>query len=138
VIDGEIVCVDGDGKPRFYDLLYRRGTPILIAFDILSRGEEDVRHLPLIDGKLELRRVLRQCSSPCAVYADHIEGNGVALFERVCELDIEGVVAKHRWGPYTSDAEASTWFKIRNRRYSQWIGQDEAFERDRHREPIAG
>jgi hypothetical protein len=42
------------------------------------------------------------------------------------------------WGHYTSDAEASTWFKIRNRDYSQWAGRNAAFERDRHREPKAG
>jgi hypothetical protein len=53
-------------------------------------------------------------------------------------LDIEGIVAKHRWGQYTSDAEASTWFNIRNRDCSQWAGRNEAFERDRHREPVAG
>jgi hypothetical protein len=25
ILDGEIVCLDGDGKPRFRDLLFRRG-----------------------------------------------------------------------------------------------------------------
>jgi hypothetical protein len=72
------------------------------------------------------------------MYADHVERNGVDLFERVCSIDIEGVVAKHRHGHYTSDSEASTWFKIRNPRYSQWAGRHEAFERDRHAEPVPG
>jgi bifunctional non-homologous end joining protein LigD len=35
VLDGEIVCLDGDGKPNFRDLLFRRGEPRFIAFDIL-------------------------------------------------------------------------------------------------------
>jgi len=70
--------------------------------------------------------------------ADHLDGKGIALFDRACELDLEGIVAKHRNGRYTSDADASTWFKIRNRNYSQWAGRNEAFERDRHREPTAG
>src|SRR5690348_1986317 len=35
VLDGEIVCLDGDGKPNFRDLLLRRGEPRFIAFDIL-------------------------------------------------------------------------------------------------------
>jgi len=28
VIDGEIVVLDGDGRPRFYNLLRRRGEPV--------------------------------------------------------------------------------------------------------------
>jgi hypothetical protein len=69
---------------------------------------------------------------------DHVEDTGTALFERVCEMDLEGIVAKHEVGPYVSDPQASTWFKIRNPHYSQRTGPHEAFERDRHREPVPG
>jgi hypothetical protein len=41
-------------------------------------------------------------------------------------------------GAYVSERERSTWFKIRNRRYSQVVGRDDLFERDRHREPVPG
>jgi len=119
-----------------YELLYRRAEPVLIAFDILWRGQEDLQFLPLVDRKQELRRVLAKSRSSRLVYADHVIGNGTALFERVCGLDLEGIVAKHRNGHYTSDPEVSTWFKIRNRSYSQWAGRNEAFERDRHFEPV--
>jgi bifunctional non-homologous end joining protein LigD len=138
VVDGEIVCLDSDGKPQFCDLLYRRAEPAFIAFDILWRGQEDLRFLPLVDRKQELRRTLARSRSRRLLYADHVQGNGAELFERVCDLDLEGIVAKHRNGHYTSDVEASTWFKIRNRTYSQWAGRNEAFERDRHFEPVAG
>ena len=138
VLDGEIVCLDRKGKPQFYELLYRRREPIFVAFDILWRGHEDLRFLPLIDRKQELRRVLARSRSQRLMYADHVTGTGCELFERVCDLDLEGIVAKHRNGHYTSDAEASTWFKIRNRNYSQWVGRNEAFERDRHWEPVPG
>jgi hypothetical protein len=30
---------------------------------------------------------------------------------------------------------ASSWLKIRNRNYSQWVGREELFERERHTEP---
>jgi ATP-dependent DNA ligase len=53
---------------------------------------------------------------------------GAALFERACELDLEGIVAKNRYGPYSSDRESSTWHKIKNRRYSQIVGRAEHFE----------
>jgi hypothetical protein len=60
------------------------------------------------------------------------------IFWNSAELDLEGIVAKHRNGRYTSDADASTWFKIRNRSYPQWAGRNETFERDRHWGPTAG
>jgi len=68
----------------------------------------------------------------------HVDGIGKALFQRVCEMDLEGVVAKHELSPYVADRESSTWFKILNSGYSQRIGREEFFERDRHTEPVAG
>ena len=68
-------------------------------------------------------------------YVDHIEQHGTALFQRICEMDLEGIVAKHRLAPYTTD---TTWFKIKNRNYSQMQGREELFERERHKEPVAG
>ena len=64
--------------------------------------------------------------------------SGAALFQRICELDLEGIVAKHKSGPYVADRESSTWFKILNRDYSQMQGREELFERERHREPVPG
>jgi len=42
----------------------------------------------------------------------------------------------HRLAPYLTDREP-TWFKIRNRGYSQWVGREELFERERERNPDA-
>jgi hypothetical protein len=70
--------------------------------------------------------------------SDHAEGSGTALFQRVCELDLEGIVAKQKFGPYVTEREQSTWYKIRNTGYSQMVGREELFERDRHSEPVPG
>jgi len=51
------------------------------------------------------------------------DGFGHGLFEHLCALDLEGIVAKHRGGHYTSSPENTTWFKIRNRTYSLWEGR---------------
>jgi len=69
-------------------------------------------------------------------YVEHIEQHGTALFERVCRMDLEGIVAKHSLAPYTT--ERTTWFKIKNRNYSQMAGREKLFERERHREPVPG
>ena len=38
-------------------------------------------------------------------------------------------MAKHKFGPSLQDA--AQWFKIRNRKYSQWAGREKFFERER-------
>ena len=71
-------------------------------------------------------------------YTEYIDGHGTALFQRICELDLEGIVAKHKFGPYVTEREQSTWFKILNREYSQKEGREELLERERHSEPVPG
>jgi bifunctional non-homologous end joining protein LigD len=134
VLDGEIVCVDKQGRPQFRDLLFHRGEPCFFAFDLLMIDGKDVRSERLTDRKQELRRLLFSIESR-VLYADHIEREGIELFKRVCEMDLEGIVAKHAFGPYTAETK---WFKIKNRHYSQMAGREELFERERHREPVPG
>src|SRR5215471_5708755 len=139
VLDGEIVCLDRKGKPQFRNLLFRRGALCFFAFDLLTFDGKDWRTEPLIDRKQELRRLLAKVSPPFPLrYVDHVDSSGKALFERVCELDLEGIVAKHKSGPYVTDRGSTTWFKILNRGYSQKQGREELFEREWHKEPVAG
>ena len=35
-------------------------------------------------------------------------------------MDLEGIVAKHSFGVYVTEQERTSWFKIKNRSYSQW------------------
>jgi len=147
VLDGEIVCLDPDGKPQFRDLLFRRTEPMFYAFDILwdehaitddveeqrrFRTGEDLRYLPLIDRKLRLHAVVPKRGERL-LYCDHIDRDGEGLFGLACEHDLEGIVAKRKSDPYLS--EHATWLKIRNHNYSQWIGREALFERERGRDP---
>src|SRR5437763_14996216 len=109
VIDGEIVCLDKRGRPQFRDLLFQRGEPCFFAFDLLMSDGKDLRSEKLTDRKHELRRLLTKAPASRMLYADHVERHGMALFRRVCEMDLEGIVAKHSFGPYS---EETTWFKI--------------------------
>jgi ATP-dependent DNA ligase len=133
VLDGEIVCLDSQGKSQFRDLLFRRGEPRFYAFDLLWCEGEDLRHLPLFERKSRLRSVMPR-GSERLLYCDHVEGDGEGLFRLACEHDLEGVVAKHKYSAYLTDANP-TWFKIRNRSYSQWVGREELFEREREVSP---
>jgi ATP dependent DNA ligase domain len=139
VLDGEIVCLDSKGKPQFRDLLFRRGDPYFFAFDLLAVGDKDWRTERLTDRKQELRRLMKRVPADSRLhYVDHVEGLGTALFQRVCEMDLEGIVAKYKFAPYVADRESSTWFKLRNRGYSQMAGREQLFERERHQGPVAG
>jgi bifunctional non-homologous end joining protein LigD len=147
VLDGEIVCLDANGKPQFRDLFFRPSEPLFYAFDILwdehaksddeeeqrrfSNGE-DLRYLPLTERKLRLHAAVPR-QSERLLYCDHIDGDGEGLFRLACEQDLEGIVAKRKSDPYLPDH--ATWLKIRNSTYSQWIGREKLFERQRGSDP---
>jgi ATP-dependent DNA ligase len=138
VLDGEIVCLDKQGKPQFNDLLFHRGEPCFFAFVLLMSDGKDLRTEKLTDRKQELRRLLSRVPASRVRYVDHVEQHGTALFQHVCKLDLEGIVAKHSFSPYTTELERTTWFKIKNRNYSQMEGREKLFERERHQEPAPG
>ena len=128
ILDGEIVHLDANGKPQFMSLLRRRSPQHFVGFDVLWLNGKDVRGLPL----LERKRILRSAvpvSSASLLYADHFEGSGRELYRAVCEMDLEGIVAKRKNGLYTPDE--TTWVKIRNPMYSQMEGRRELFEKRR-------
>jgi bifunctional non-homologous end joining protein LigD len=147
VLDGEVVCLDADGKPQFRDLLFRHGEPIFYAFDILwdehtksdddeeqrrFRNGEDLRYLPLIDRKLRHHAVVPK-NAERLLYCDHIDQDGEGLFRLACEKDLEGIVAKRKSDPYLP--EHAAWLKIRNQQYSQWVGREELLDHERGSDP---
>jgi bifunctional non-homologous end joining protein LigD len=116
VLDGEIVSLDASGKPRFEDLLSGRGRARFYAFDLLMLSREDLRPLPL----LERKRLLNDIVPDAGLLrpAPHIMERGTALFDVACRHDLEGIVAKWRYGAYSTDA-LPTWLQVRNPDYSQ-------------------
>jgi ATP-dependent DNA ligase len=42
-----------------------------------------------------------------AIYVDQVEKEGTGFYSRVCELDPEGIVAKHQDAPYLSKTTIS-------------------------------
>src|SRR5262249_29641991 len=49
ILDGEIVCLDDDGRPSFDALYYRRREPCFFAFDLPWLDGRDLRGLPLLE-----------------------------------------------------------------------------------------
>jgi len=108
IIDGEICSLDRRGRPQFKNLLFHRGNPpCFFAFDLLTFDGKDLQNERLIDRKQELRRLLAKTAPPFPLrYADHVEASGTALFQRVCKMDLEGIVAKHSFGTYVTEQGA--------------------------------
>jgi ATP-dependent DNA ligase len=129
VLDGEICCLDPDGRPNFRALLFRQHQCIFIAFDLLYLNGKDLRALPLIERKAMLKRLIRRKRARM-YYLDHVESDGCLLFEQVLKMDLEGIVCKRKDSPYkVTDKPSRHWIKVKNGRYSQLEGRDELFER---------
>jgi bifunctional non-homologous end joining protein LigD len=75
VLDGEIICVDAEGRPQFYDLLRTRGQPIYAAFDLLWLDGEYLSNRPLIERKARLQKLLPKITMP---YSTSSTSNGQA------------------------------------------------------------
>src|SRR5437867_13145371 len=103
IIDGETVCLGEDGRPHFYELLYRRREPFFCAFDLLWLNGEDLRALPLYERKGRLRKLIPRSKRSRVLFSDHIEVNGREVFRAACRMDLEGIVAKLKDGEYAAD-----------------------------------
>jgi bifunctional non-homologous end joining protein LigD len=125
VIDGELVCLDSEGRSVFNELLFRRGAPIFYAFDLLYLNGRDLRQLPLIERKEKLRAVIEKSGLTDVLCGKFVEGRGIDLFNAVVRMNLEGVVAKKKKGTYTT---VSNWLKIKNPNYTQSEGRYELFD----------
>jgi bifunctional non-homologous end joining protein LigD len=126
VIDGELVCLDPEGRSIFNELLFRRGSPIFYAFDLRYLNGRDLRQLPLIERKEKLREVIDKSDLHDVICGKYIEGRGVDLFNEVVRRNIEGIVAKRKTGTYAS---VSGWLKIKNPNYTQAERRHEYFDK---------
>lgn len=126
ILDGEICCLEPDGRSAFHKLLFRREWPYFCCFDVLSIDGRDLTGLPLLERKRRLLRILPAVNSR-VLYLDHIAERGRELFRAACERDLEGIVTKWAHGSYQRDGRSTSWLKIQNPAYSQMEGRHELF-----------
>jgi bifunctional non-homologous end joining protein LigD len=127
VLDGEICCLDPDGRSNFRNLLFRREWPYFYAFDLLMLDGEDLRSLPLLERKRRLLAIMPRVECRL-LYFDHIHERGCDLFRVACERDLEGIVGKFAAGTYRSDPRSTSWLNLKNPEYSQIRDRHELFE----------
>lgn len=129
VLDGELVCLDSDGRPSF-PLLQRRlsaagrrggrDNPVhFIAFDLLYLEGRSVMAEPLYSRKGRLHEIVRP--SDMAQVCDLVDGDGAAFFQATCQHGLEGIVAKEKSSPYLPGRRSRHWLKVKRVRESEFV-----------------
>ncbi len=125
ILDGEIVALDASGRSSF-ERIQRRFTPsdpeavaharreipvVFYVFDLLAVAGHDLRGLPLLRRKQLLARLAPRLGF--VRFADHVEHDGLALYEAARANDLEGIVAKRADSPYETGQRSKSWLKLK-------------------------
>ena len=116
ILDGELVCLDDEGRDRWNLLLRRLAEPAFYAFDLLWLNGKDLRQLPLIERKKRLRQLIGKSDCERIIYVQHIEMRGCVLYRAICKKDLEGIICKKKNGMYSVPGQ---WLKVLNPNYTQ-------------------
>ena len=120
VIDGEVVATDRDGRPDYHRLrqrlaggaALREQIPVAyLAFDALYLEEKPLLKQPVTRRRARLRKTVE--AGGHIFVPDHIDEDGVELFEACLERGLEGVVAKHKQSPYVPGQRSPFWLKVK-------------------------
>jgi bifunctional non-homologous end joining protein LigD len=123
IIDGEAVACGDDGIASFDRLSYRHydKTVFLYAFDLIELNGDDLRREPFVVRKTTLASLLGQemlaellgSAIPGLRFNEHIEADGVDVFQHACRLGLEGIVSKRKDSYYVS-GRSLHWAKSKN------------------------
>ncbi len=120
VIDGELVATDNDGRPDYPRLRARLAggarmrdeiPTAYLAFDALYLEGRPLLRQPVLRRRVRLAKSVE--GGGHMFVPQHIEEDGVELFEACLERGLEGVVAKHVQSPYVPGQRSPFWLKVK-------------------------
>jgi bifunctional non-homologous end joining protein LigD len=132
VVDGEIVALDGTGRPSFHALQTRaqlkgaaeiaaaqRETPVvMVCFDLLHFAGLNLRGAPYGDR----HRYLSQCLMPAAhLQVVHASADAEELYAAALSHGYEGIMAKRIDSPYQSGKRSRSWLKIKAAQSAEFV-----------------
>jgi bifunctional non-homologous end joining protein LigD len=116
ILDGEVVVVAENGMTSFADLqaAFQEGVrkPLTyFAFDLLHVNGHSTRDLKLVERKKMLERIITG-EGEYLRFGEHIETNGEAVFQKACEMHLEGIISKRAASKYLS-GRSGDWLKLK-------------------------
>jgi bifunctional non-homologous end joining protein LigD len=135
VFDGELVAFDSAGVPDFplvceRMLMRRRQIPVVyMIFDVISLEGDSLMRAPYSERRAQLEALSlngRYWRTP------ETFDDGEALFEAICERELEGIVAKRTDSRYRPGERG--WIKVKNRNYWRYeLERESAINKRRQR-----
>ncbi len=114
VLDGELVVLDDDGRPRFELIQRHERQAALYVFDVLSIDDHDTIGLVYEDRRRLLGELL-EVGPNWAVPAHRI-GDGRALLAATAAEGLEGIMVKRLGTTYRPGTRSKEWRKVKHRR----------------------
>lgn len=114
ILDGELVVLDDEGRPRFELMQRHERQAALYVFDVLRVDDHDTIGLPYEDR----RAILDQLVEPGDNWAvpGHRVGDGADLLAATGARGLEGVMAKRLGSVYQPGRRSPNWRKVKHRR----------------------
>lgn len=117
ILDGEVCYLDAQGKPTFSGLRSAMGKGqtgglVFYVFDILWRGQDDLRPFPLRDRKEILETVVEPIAGDRVRQVEAFPMGGATLLKSACNIGVEGVVSKRRDARY-QPGRSDAWVKAK-------------------------
>jgi bifunctional non-homologous end joining protein LigD len=126
LFDGEIVCLEADGKPNFRNVIHRmqqkteggierakaKYPAVCYLFDCLYLDGRAIINEPLRRRREWLEDAIKKDS---AYRVSEALEEGTALFEAAKQLGLEGIMAKERDSIYLPGKRSQSWLKIKTR-----------------------
>lgn len=121
IIDGEVVVFNNEGNADF-DALQKyngHGSPInYCVFDLLWLDGNDLRNQPLTIRKELLEKLIQNDST--FKYSDSFE-DGKDLYQKMLDLNMEGIVAKRKESYYIEGDRGYSWLKTPTRKRQEFV-----------------
>jgi len=113
ILDGELVVLDDEGRPRFELIQRHERQAAFYIFDVLSVEGQDTIELKYEDR----RRLLSDLVEPGDnwMVPAHRVGDGAELVDATLAQGLEGVMAKRLGTTYQPGKRTPNWRKVKNR-----------------------
>lgn len=126
ILDGEIVVLNEKGIPDFHTHQHRmhiqnpheimslsvKNPATYYVFDILKENGKNVENLGFLQRRKILSSILKVNGT--IRISEYIEKKGTQILASSKELNLEGIVAKHKQSVYKEGIRSRDWLKIKN------------------------